>query len=375
VADDEPLELWEPTSADDLMLADVHVPVICSLCTTRMLAARSQVGTRIVCPDCGTATVVPPPASKRTRAVPVDDGEPLEVCAPIERAPVQVSGYDPEPDRAWPGDRRDDDDSRRAEARRNHRPPRFTFFSGIYRFPFHAGLWQRWVVLSLVLAIIVILFSAVVSLGSNRSPLVWLGSPVLGILAFFIGLAWSVTVSVNSLAIVQDTAEGNDDINWPNAAWIDWIQDSFYVFNALFLSALAGLGVAWLLRLVERPYDMSGPVTVFLLFPLVLLSMLEAASPTTPVSRRVLRCLVIGWQGWVIVYLQTGVLVAVTGWIAWQLVSVGGLIAAAAVSPLLVAVLMIYFRLWGRLAWHCARKFALEAEAEDDADDAEDAED
>ncbi len=37
-----------------------YVPVICGLCRTRMYATPQQVGQKIVCPDCGTGTVVRP---------------------------------------------------------------------------------------------------------------------------------------------------------------------------------------------------------------------------------------------------------------------------------------------------------------------------
>ena len=39
------------------------IPVICNVCHTRMYAEMEQVGQTMVCPDCGTPAVVPPPAS------------------------------------------------------------------------------------------------------------------------------------------------------------------------------------------------------------------------------------------------------------------------------------------------------------------------
>jgi hypothetical protein len=38
-----------------------YIPVICHVCHTRMYGAAEQIGQAMVCPDCGTATVVPPP--------------------------------------------------------------------------------------------------------------------------------------------------------------------------------------------------------------------------------------------------------------------------------------------------------------------------
>ncbi len=45
------------------------IPVICSLCSSRLMARADQVGMTIQCPDCGTETVVAAPAHTETGAV------------------------------------------------------------------------------------------------------------------------------------------------------------------------------------------------------------------------------------------------------------------------------------------------------------------
>ena len=45
------------------------VPVVCSLCNSRLMARPDQVGTKIQCPDCGQQTLVKPPPPDRTGAV------------------------------------------------------------------------------------------------------------------------------------------------------------------------------------------------------------------------------------------------------------------------------------------------------------------
>ncbi len=55
-----------------------YIPVECSLCRTRMLATEAEVGQKLTCPDCGTATVVPPlakPASRHGAGAPADGKE------------------------------------------------------------------------------------------------------------------------------------------------------------------------------------------------------------------------------------------------------------------------------------------------------------
>ena len=44
-----------------------YIPVVCPVCRTRMLGTEAEVGQKLTCPDCGTATVVPPPAPKPAR--------------------------------------------------------------------------------------------------------------------------------------------------------------------------------------------------------------------------------------------------------------------------------------------------------------------
>jgi len=47
-----------------------YIPVVCSLCQTRMLATEEQVGEVMVCPDCGTGNVVPPPSETLRASAP-----------------------------------------------------------------------------------------------------------------------------------------------------------------------------------------------------------------------------------------------------------------------------------------------------------------
>ena len=176
-----------------------------------------------------------------------------------------------------------------------------------------------------------------------------------------------------ALTILQDTAEGIDDIEWPGAVWIDWIQDVFYVVNSASLSFLAGLGVDLLLEQVGYRLAWSRAATAFILLPIILLSMLEVDSPLVPFSLPVLRCLAKRWWAWGLVYLETGVLVFGAGWATVQVVARGGYyVSAFVLPPLLVATLMIYARLWGRLGWFCTQYFRWEsARAEEEQEEEE----
>ena len=45
-----------------------YIPVICPVCRTRSYGTLEQIGQKLVCPDCGTSVVVPPPAEAEQRA-------------------------------------------------------------------------------------------------------------------------------------------------------------------------------------------------------------------------------------------------------------------------------------------------------------------
>ncbi len=48
---------------------DSDIPVVCSLCHSRLMASADQVGTKIRCPDCGAETVVKPPSPDKAGAI------------------------------------------------------------------------------------------------------------------------------------------------------------------------------------------------------------------------------------------------------------------------------------------------------------------
>ena len=66
-----------------------YVAVPCSVCHTRMLATLDQVGGKLICPDCGTATVVPPPPPPRPKIDPMADaGEGYRLVGWDDKGPI-----------------------------------------------------------------------------------------------------------------------------------------------------------------------------------------------------------------------------------------------------------------------------------------------
>lgn len=165
-------------------------------------------------------------------------------------------------------------------------------------------------------------------------------------------MIWAVVTFTSLLAILIDTAYGYDKIeNWPDGTFGEWIVESMLVVSALLLS-LTPVGIAlYTLKSIDflaMPYF---PINFVMVFPIVLLSMLETNSALNPLSPPVWRSLPSVWRAWAVFYLETAVLV-IGGWYAVRALLIASFSGKSlAACALLIAGLLIYFRLLGRLAW------------------------
>ena len=315
-----------------------YAPAVCPTCGTRLHARLEEVGRSIICPDCDTRFAVPEPPPKRRRPDPRDEaGENYKV---VERA-VKLPPFKPlfDINRRRPGYSGPETPSP---------PPRWPFVSGVFTLPWRREVRLRWFYLSVWLAGLGLLTNTLLSLGGGLMAAVLMvfmyGTVVL------LGAIFVVVLSANCLSILLDTAAGNDRIeNWPSDVFLDWMGDCLYVVAGLAVSIMPG-GLAASLISGGYAWGVVGLASALLLFPIVLLSMLEADSPLTPLSSRVMRSMPTVWQRWLCFYALTIPLTfVVAGLLVWLVVRGDGwLIPAAAV--LLIASVMIYFRLLGRLA-------------------------
>ena len=102
--------------------------------------------------------------------------------------------------------------------------------------------------------------------------------------------------------------------------------------------------------------------TVSLLYPIFLLSSLEANSVFVPLSLPILRSLISCWWGWLTFYALAALLGG--SWLGLLLAGLPSFpfLTALACGPLLAAVLLIVSRLLGRLAWRAALLEAADVE-------------
>lgn len=326
------------------------VAASCPVCNARLHVGQEQVGRETVCPDCRASFVVPAPPPRRRPVVRPESGAEYALADSPTRGqrPVESGG---EPDRRpQPG-------AEPAEAPRRRPPPRWALVCGVSGFPIYRSVWVRWVALSLLAILAEQLLANGLNLGNTGDGRSWLIGAVLFGLAIYFGTIWIAILTGCGVTIVRETAAGNEQIeNWPDAAFFDWIGDSLFVLSALAIGALPGLGIAAFSGLSGAPrwYCLAG--SLWATFPVAFLSMLESESFMIPLSPPVLRSLAGAWADWGLFYVETGVLATTAGWIAAEAVAFGTPVAAPVLLPALVALLLIYFRLLGRLAWRCAEE-------------------
>jgi hypothetical protein len=224
--------------------------------------------------------------------------------------------------------------------------PKWTFFSGVFTFLFQPNVANHWLMLTgYVLLTLFPMFPAF-SYGA-------IGLLIFGMIFTIVVISTISFAAGCLLPIVEQTAHGNDEIDFPQLSVSERVVPFGYL---VFLAAVAmaiGWGFGWGFGLVLGPAIGSFVIvaTAYLMFPFLLLSVLEAGSIWQPISGPVARSLVTQTRGWIVFHLLTGGMLALLG-----LITVGGLaispVATAIIgAPLWAAWWLLYARLLGRLAW------------------------
>jgi DNA-directed RNA polymerase subunit RPC12/RpoP len=321
---------------------DDVITVVCATCHARLVARWDQAGKTKSCPDCGVKIRVPFPKARppEPKLDPARFGQ-YNIGAAEKTLPVETHFLDqqaviyavPVPP-----------------------PPRWTFFSGVFQFPWHRDTLPRWLVLSIGLltwsefVVGALALSGVGGEGIGGLAVVAIGFMVLPIAWLSI---WTGSyVASCLLAIVQDTAAGNDLISWPDETWRDRFWKLLYVSYLIVIASLVGAGVGWLVEWRSGWFWPPLVITAFVLFPIMLLSTLERDSIWFVLSPAILKSLFVVMWGWLMFY-SFAVVLSVSAALP---VGVGfyfrhPFIAALFAAPLASAMILIYARLLGRLAW------------------------
>ncbi len=299
---------------------------------------------------------VVPPRRKHESPIPTIDPEPPRRPVPMRELPTEIL----------------DRDAEREAANRPLPPPRWTFFSGVFTFPWWPLSLLPWLVLSLGL-ILTGGASWLIAAGyASGTPM---GTVMAGI--FGIGWIWLALLTFSYaaaclFAVIEMTAynfDRRDD--WPEPDWRERTTHLVWVGWCAGIAIMVGVGIAEFTRdptlIAGAQFFATAGVVVLLIFPIFLLSTLEANSMLWIISGPIWRSLATQFVHWALFYILSIGLFAGLGWLFGLLGSRGYLIVILVGAPLEAAAILIYGRLIGRLAWRIMRPGETERQAHRDA--------
>jgi DNA-directed RNA polymerase subunit M/transcription elongation factor TFIIS len=414
---------------------EASVLVVCPTCGTQMHPRRELIGKRVRCPECGAAVPVVEQTPQQARATTHPPGEneyrlsgddqpveqpqlvkvkcgtchallypraeligkhvrcpdcfkPVLVVAPVEAPPPKklapAGEYNldaPPPENPLaalvPT-------TPRAEPILEPEPlpppaPSLWYWTGIFSFPWYPETVSRWMTLTLF----AVFANGVAAYGVGVIAEMAAGGNALGNIgaaikvAFTIALAaisWLLMLAYGSgcvVAIIRDTASGNDDVaDWHDTEFPEAMARALDVLFPMAGAGALGFGAYLvLLPLVGGPWaSVAGGLVGLFLYPIMLVSALENGAFWVVVSGSTLRLIFGFFSGWLLVNLEMAV---VTG--AWlQFTRIGShylpIITAILGAPLYAAVLMIDARLLGRFLYR-ANEIVSERAAQSDEED------
>jgi DNA-directed RNA polymerase subunit RPC12/RpoP len=368
-------ELWDVEDAPSpSQLIDQQpelYPIICELCQTLMYATEGQLGTRLVCPDCGRKTVAkkPPPKPIRKPAPRVEGYELDVASAPGPRPSAVPTIVRRELEQAQR--ERDSKTQKKKRASKENpaqpspqvytgsRPkmPKIPLLQGVGLMLRSGPIMVRWLVLSIGLFMIGWLVSWTITF--MATPLMRSFALCLIVVAFMIGTLWMMGAAAIWLAILKDSSDGNDQLyHPPDIVFQEWMGALIYV---VFAAAIAACPVSLIMMAISDapPWLRVGVVAAAWLvgFPLVLLSMLEIGSPLAIFSPRLFASLLGSPGPWLLFYMESTLLVAGFAGASYGLLQLSPQLAPI-IDPAIVALTFIYFRLLGRLAWWLSEREA-----------------
>jgi len=247
----------------------------------------------------------------------------------------------------------------------------------VYELPWRADVLRRWCLLSLGFSFLGFLIATQLWVIAAVPLWMFLLLAFFALPMFWVAM-WSGSFAGSCcLTILEDTANGNDRITgWNEGHWGDWLYDTLPVLFLAALACAAGFGVgkiAVVLRGSDAWFWPVWSVSVLILFPVMMLSSLQADSVWVPVTGPVLKSLVSKPSAWLTFYALSAVVVSLyAGPLVFGLKRKAWFLTLMFTGPLLAAVLFIEARLLGRLAW-CILISVAPDDSEDDAHAGDDA--
>jgi hypothetical protein len=218
------------------------------------------------------------------------------------------------------------------------------------------GIIGRFVALTLLVVVELYAMTLITELSQSGNAAGVIGGFLIYVMAFLPGIFCFLLIAMFCFTIVQDTANGQDKIeSWPEFSMFSWFESALYFGAAFFLGglpgallggALSGLGVSFWVSYWISPLILL--VSLVILFPPILISMLEAGSIMEPISAAMLRSFKPLLKFWVQFYLLS-LGIAFAGLVIFNVTFSSSWLMLPG-AALLTALPFIYFRLLGRMA-------------------------
>jgi hypothetical protein len=326
--------------------------LVCPYCKRLITLPTILVGSKETCPHCEIEFVV---ASRMIRHESEHSGDPTEGYGLKSNIPVHATGTKLASDTPILEEETAVDEAKHSW-RPMQAPPMGLFLNGTFTFPFQIKSHVCFLVLAAgAFMILEIAYQAWYCGGFSKSAAYLILSMVFTGLSFVLFMIWYFVMSGYCLSILRDTSEGIDEHKgMASDVFLDMFAESVYMITSIFWSALPGgiivlsLPGLWSNRpLVIVPLAM-------ILYPLILLSLMENQSVAAPFSKPVWRSLWYAWHSWVLFYLLTLLVGETVVYLLRLMPFIDYFIEIVVISLLLPYFLMVYFRLLGRLALYCS---------------------
>lgn len=325
-----------------------YIAAYCKVCNTRVTPKAKFAGRRIKCPDCFSPIQLPTVEEYVAQKKQVKVGDvatpqehsPYDLQAPVERTePVRTEFAQKQ--------------SKIRHVRKKPKPPKWTFFSNVFEFPWSdTETLIRWAMMSGGLSITGVIAVLNYWLVTENGLMGMIPVVFLLLAQFGIG-AWSMSYASScGFSIIHDTSAGLNKVEgWPEGGVREWMIDMMTVVGVFFSSGF----VSWLIAspIAQLTSHIGPPVLIIhlFLFPLALISALDADSIILPYSELTLRSIPRITWAWLLFYgLLAGVWLTAAVFLTPLLVFIPVLFGIAA-GPVFGAGFMISARLLGRLAW------------------------
>ena len=309
--------------------------ITCKTCGTPTYVKAKQAGRTIKCVDCYSSISVPPPpkVKKKPAAMPEPKAMAMQSSS--------TSSRQPEPFR-----KSAEQLLAAAEAAEIDTPPPNydnpdvgQWLKSVFGIFTDSGVLVHWLIFSMIAAI-----PTYIAIRSEQVILI-------GGLFPFAAIVGSL-VAACGFAVLESVANEQDSVSsWPVFDPFSWLGQLFLVSAA---AAVPLVPVAAIFGMIFGPsllLVLFGLLAIYLLFPFVLLSMIDMDSPFAPFSPEVARSVTRCQEAWGALYFSSGILfLALFLLIAamYSMVGTAGIILSITAT---VGVIFVYFAMIGRLAY------------------------